>query len=177
VGEKVSESENTPNIFMGAASTQNSLITIRDLSEIYMTANIPEGDIVGLSVGQKIRMEVDALDGQVVPATVCSVSSIPSRDASGIITYEVIGVLDEFNPDIRDQMSVFLTFIKKEITDALLIPNKAVFIEDNRQYVNVRNADGTAEKRAVVCGFSNGAQTEVISGLEQGETVIVGKPE
>jgi RND family efflux transporter MFP subunit len=174
VGEKAAETEDGPGMFMGSGNTSNSFITIRDLSEIYMTASVPEGDIVGLSVGQKIRVAVDALGEENISATVYSISSIPNTDSSGIISYEIIGVLDEFNTDIRDQMSVFLTFIKKEINGVLLIPNKAVFMEDSQQYVYVEKEDGSMEKRAVVCGFSNGTQTEVQQGLEAGETVIVG---
>ncbi|MCL2708490.1 MAG: efflux RND transporter periplasmic adaptor subunit [Defluviitaleaceae bacterium] len=175
VGERVNQNDNSPGIFMGALSTSGSFITIRDVTEIYLTAGIPEGDIVGLYVGQSIRMEVDALNGQVLPATIYSISSIPSRDSSGIITYEVIGILDEFNGDIRDQMSVFMTFIKREIKDVPLIPNRSVFMEDGRQYVYVQKDDGSLEKRQVTCGFSNGTQTEVKSGLEIGETVVVGR--
>jgi RND family efflux transporter MFP subunit len=174
VGEKAAETEDGPGMFMGSGSTSNSFITIRDLSEIYMTASVPEGDIVGLALGQKIRVAVDALGEENLSATVYSISSIPNTDSSGIISYEIIGVLDEFNTDIRDQMSVFLTFIKKELNGVLLIPNKAVFMEDGQQYVYVKNADGTQSKRAVTCGFSNGTQTEVAQGLEAGETVIVG---
>jgi HlyD family secretion protein len=175
VGEKVSETESAPAFFMGSSSTSSSLITLRDMSEIYLSANIPEGDIVGLNVGQPIRMEVDALGDTFLYATVYSISSIPNQDATGIVTYEVIGILDEFNPDIRDRMSVFMTFIKREINNVLLIPNRSVFMEDGQQYVYVQHTDGALEKRAVVCGFSNGIQTEVSRGLEQGETVVVGR--
>jgi multidrug efflux pump subunit AcrA (membrane-fusion protein) len=175
VGEKATETVDGPGMFMGSGSTSNSFITIRDLSSIYMSASVPEGDIVGLSVGQKIRVAVDALGEENISATVYSISSIPNTDTSGIISYEIVGVLDEFNPEIRDQMSVFLTFIKKEINGVLLIPNKSVFVEDGQQYVYVQNGGEALEKRAVTCGFSNGSQTEVQQGLQAGETVVVGK--
>ena len=176
VGERVTETQDAvPGVFMGTSGASSSLITIRDLSEIYLNARIPEGDIVGLSVGQAIRVAVDALGEEDISATVYSISSIPATDSSGIITYEVIGVLDEFNPDIRDSMSVFLTFIKREKMNVLLVPNRSVFIENGQQYVYVQTPDGVLEKRAVVCGLSNGTQTEVTEGLERGETVVVGK--
>jgi RND family efflux transporter MFP subunit len=175
IGEKVSETEGAPSIFMGTGNTSNNFITIRDVSEIYLNARIPEGDIVGLSVGQKIRVAVDALGEENISATIYSISSIPNTDSSGIITYEVVGVLDEYNTDIRDSMSLFLTFIKREKLNVLLIPNKSVFMEDGQQYVYAQQEDGTLDKRAVSCGLSNGTQTEVLEGLVSGETVIVGR--
>jgi hypothetical protein len=65
--------------------------------------------------------------------------------------------------------------VQRERGDVLLVPNRAVFMEDELQYVNVVKADGSYEKRKVVCGLSNGVQTEVTSGLEAGESVLVGR--
>jgi hypothetical protein len=72
-------------------------------------------------------------------------------------------------------MNAYITFVQKEISNVLLAPNRAVFIEDEMQYVNVVKADGSYEKRKVITGLSNGVQTEVTSGLEAGETVLVGR--
>jgi HlyD family secretion protein len=57
----------------------------------------------------------------------------------------------------------------------LIIPNRAVFVEDGQQYVNVAvNGDETKlEKRAVTCGLSNGTETEVMEGLNVGEIVVI----
>ena len=175
VGEVVNGSDGASNPIMGALGASNSVIRLCDTSEIYLTTSITESDINSVEVGQTIRVNVDALENKEIYATVMSVSSIPSVDSSGIITYEVIGKLDNVDKDIKDNMSLFLTFIKKERADVLIIPNKAVFIEDGQQYVHVaKNGDeNNLEKRAVTCGLSNGTQTEVMDGLSEGETVVV----
>ena len=176
VGEVVSGSENMSIPIMGALGASNSVMTLCDTSKIYLTANITESDINSVETGQTIRVSVDALENKQIYAEVKSVGSIPNVDSSGIITYEVIGILNETDKDIKDNMSLFLTFIKAERPDVLMIPNKAVFVEEGRQYVNVAvNGDEkNLEKRAVVCGLSNGTQTELTEGLAEGEIVAVG---
>jgi HlyD family secretion protein len=172
-GETASQQTNRPGTVMGTGGG-TGVITLCDPAVVYLTASVTEGDITGLSVGQTIRVTVDALGEENISAEIYSISSIPAADASGIITYEVVGILDEPNPDLRDNMSAFLTFVKKEKFGVLLIPNKAVFVEDGRQYVNVETAEGVYEKRAVTGGLSNGTQTEIADGLSAGETVAVG---
>lgn len=173
VGETVAAASSTPSMMFGTSSGSGA-ITICDTTAIYLTASITEGDIVGITEGQKINVTIDALEEENMTATVYSVSSIPSTDASGIITYEVTGKLDSLNEELRDNMSAFLTFVKKEKYDVLLVPNKAVYVEGTQQYVNVQLENGSIEKRAITGGLSNGTSMEVVDGLEEGETVVIG---
>jgi len=61
---------------------------------------------------------------------------------------------------------------KENSTNVLLISNKAIFIEEGKQFVQVKKADGTIEKRPITAGLTNGSQSEVVEGLEAGETVV-----
>ena len=176
VGEKVSEQSSAPGIMIfGTGNSGSNFITLCDVSQIYLTASITEGDIVGIYKGQSIRVTIDAIGSEVFYGIVTNVDNIPTTDSNGITTYSVTCLLNETSDIIKDGMNAYITFIKKEINNVLLIPNKAVFMENELQYVNVVNADGTYEKRKVICGLSNGTQTEVVSGLDAGETVLVGR--
>ncbi|MCL2054883.1 MAG: biotin/lipoyl-binding protein [Oscillospiraceae bacterium] len=177
VGETVSSQNNNSQLPMafGTSGSGNSFITLCDVSQIYLTANITEGDIIGISEGQTIQVTVDAVSGEVFYGKVVNVDSIPTTDSNGITTYTVTCLLDDTSDVIKDGMNAYITFVKKELNDVLLVPNKAVFIEDGSQYVNVVKEDGSYEKRKVVCGLSNGVLTEVTEGLEAGETVLSGR--
>ncbi len=173
-GEVVTAKTSAPTINFGMGGNNSDFCTLLDTTEIYITANIPEGDIVGIKEGQQIRVTIDALEQENISAKVYSISSVPAMDSAGIVTYTVIGKMDELNPEIRDSMSVFLTFVKKEKYGVLLIPNKAVYVQDGQQYVNVGTEADKLEKRAVLCGLSDGTNTEVLEGLTAGETVFIG---
>ncbi|MDR1735099.1 MAG: biotin/lipoyl-binding protein [Oscillospiraceae bacterium] len=160
----------------GTSGSSNSVITLLDPTTIYLTASITEGDVVGVEVGQVVRAELDAIgEGEVFPGKVTAVSSLPTTDSSGITTYSVTIALDKPDSQIKDGMTALLTFVRLEHTNVLMVANKCIYIEDGVQYADVRTANGATEKRKVSCGLTNGTETEVLSGLEKGETVLVHK--
>jgi multidrug efflux pump subunit AcrA (membrane-fusion protein) len=188
-GAQVTAQVNTGAFMFGTGGGGMGFITLRDVSAIYLTAGVTEGDIVSIEVGMVIRVTIDALEGEEFTGKVTYIDSIPTTDTSGITTYQVTCALDEVNGQIRDGMAALITFVQRANDDVLLVPNKAVFLEDGLQYVYVvpdgqaadaqalANAKGAAafEKRKVVCGLSNGTQSEVTEGLSAGEVVVVGK--
>ena len=60
--------------------------------------------------------------------------------------------------------------------DTLLVPERAVGLDDQGNPAVWVSADGQLEQRAVVIGISNGLQTEILAGLAEGEIVMTGQP-
>jgi RND family efflux transporter MFP subunit len=172
VGEVVTGSQAGTN--NNSASSGSAFMTIVDPSVIYVRATATETDISGIEIAQQMRVAIDSVSLENVAGEVVSVSDTPSIDSSGVVTYEVTGKLAEPNEMIKDGMTAFITFLKKEKTDVLLVPNKAIFVEAGKQYVNVKTSDEEPEKRAITGGLTNGIQTEVVEGLKEGETVVIG---
>lgn len=153
-------------------SLASSFIAITDTSAVSITASINEGDIADLEPGQAIKANVEALGLIGLAGKVTGLSALPKIDNSGIVSYSVTAELDKSNERIFDGMSAFVTFIKKEKSNVLLISNKAIFIEEGKQYVQVQKEGGVIEKRPIVAGLTNGSQSEVVEGLAAGETVV-----
>jgi RND family efflux transporter MFP subunit len=176
VGEVVTGSQSGSQAGTNNASSTSgtAFMTIQDPTVIYVKASASETDISGIENGQQMRVAIDSVSLENVPGEVVSVSDIPTTDSSGVVTYEVTGKLTDPNPIIKDGMTSFITFLKKEKTNVLLVPNKAIFVEDGKQYVNVKKSSGKKEKRTITGGLTNGIQTEVVEGLKQGETVVIG---
>lgn len=172
VGEVVTGSQAATN--NNSSSSGSAFMTIDDPTVIYVKATATETDISGIEIGQQMRVAIDSVSLENVAGEVVSVSDIPSIDSSGVVTYEVTGKLAEPNEIIKDGMTSFITFLKKEKTDVLLVPNKAIYVEDGKQYVNVKTSEEEPEKRAITGGLTNGIQTEVVEGLKAGETVVIG---
>ena len=169
VGETVTVNANNP------FSTSTAFITLIDPTVVYVTSSVTEGDIAGVKIGQTMKITIDAATLTDIAGKVTDVTSSPNIATTGIVTYTVTGTLDDPNVEILAGMSAVITFIKSEKDGVLLVPVKAVSLStDGIQSVNVKKADGTIEKRTVETGLSNGVQTEVISGLTEGETVVIG---
>jgi len=156
------------------ASSTSSLLSIAQTEMVQVTANITETDIAGIAVGQTMRITVDALTLENQAGSVSEISLTPKIDSTGIVTYLVTGTFTDPDARILDGMTTFVTFIKKEKPDVLLVSNKAVYIKDAQQYVTVQKEDGTLEERAVTCGLTNGTVSEVLDGLSAGEKVVTG---
>ncbi|MCP4611556.1 MAG: hypothetical protein GY845_22835 [Planctomycetes bacterium] len=70
-------------------------------------------------------------------------------------------------------MSATITIMAMDVQNVLLVPSNAVQRTANGNVVQVVGDDGLTEERAVEIGASNGQQTEIISGLAEGEQVEV----
>lgn len=155
-------------------TTNVSHISMYNPLNTKVLVNVTENDIKEISVGQRVVYSVDGATLTNKEAIVESISSAPTTDNTGLVSYQVICTTNDSVDTVKDLMSAFVTFIKKEKTNILLISNKAIFIEEGQQYVNVQLADGTIEKRKVTGGLSNGIQTEIASGLSENEIVVTG---
>jgi multidrug efflux pump subunit AcrA (membrane-fusion protein) len=76
---------------------------------------------------------------------------------------------------LRQGLTVTVNVIVARRTNVLLVPNTAVTKAGNQSYVQVVTASGTTEKRAVQTGISDWQNTEITSGLSDGENIVVPK--
>ena len=74
---------------------------------------------------------------------------------------------------LREGLTVTVNIVTEEVTDVLLVPSAAITMKGGKNYVKVVLADGTTEERAIETGVSDWQNTEVISGLSEGEEVEV----
>lgn len=70
-------------------------------------------------------------------------------------------------------MNASVTIIIDQAEDVLTVPASAIQSEGRSSYVIVQNEDGSTEKVTVETGLSNGSSTEITSGLEEGQTVVI----
>lgn len=74
---------------------------------------------------------------------------------------------------LREGLTVTVNIVTEEVTDVLLVPSAAITMKSGKNYVKVVLPDGTFEERAIETGVSDWQNTEVISGLSEGEEVEV----
>lgn len=173
-GQTVASGYSTPTLFTIAA----------DLREMQLVANIDEADIGAVAEGQRVSFTVDAYIDTQFEGTVKQVR-LQSASTSNVVTYQV--VIDAPNPDLKLKpgMTANATIYTLEKEGVFAVPARALrFVpadmDDKRReelpetHVFVRLADGTTEPREVTTGISNGVQTEIVSGLAEGDVVVVG---
>jgi len=77
------------------------------------------------------------------------------------------------NIQLREGLTVTVSIVTAEATDALLVPNGAILTRGPQNYVQVMSSDGTIEDRTITTGISDWQYTEVTDGLSEGEQVLI----
>lgn len=71
-------------------------------------------------------------------------------------------------------MTASVTIVKSIEQNVLLVPSNAIRTRGQQKYVLVKKDDGTTEERVIQTGSSNSSQVAIASGLNEGETVVLG---
>lgn len=181
-GQTVAAGFSTPTLFTIA----------NDLTQMRVIADVDEADIGQVEEGQNVRFEVDAYPEDVFEGKVTQVR-LEATTTSNVVTYEV--VISAYNPDLKLKpgLTANVTISTLERPDVLAIPSKALrFVPDASQLEALRltvddeNMEPLPGKKIVwqrqghvlkpkmvETGMTNNGMTEILSGLTQGEEVVV----
>ncbi len=151
-----------------------TVLTLSDLSKIFVIAAVHESDIGKVQVGQPVTITADAFPdrrfrGQVVRITTRGVN------ISNVVTFEVkIEVTSKDKILLMPEMTTNVEIIAADKDSVLLVPVEAISRKAGKTSVSVARLTGN-EDREVKLGISDGIRTEVISGLNEGEEVVLRK--
>ncbi|EKD99793.1 MAG: hypothetical protein ACD_22C00172G0003 [uncultured bacterium] len=133
--------------------------------------NVGELDINNVKVGQRVNLTLTALEGQKFTGTVAGIDKIGSSQ-SGVPNYPVIVKFDKPSDRILPNMNVSAEIIVDQKNNVLLIPTGAIQTGRGKSMVKVKNGDGVEEVE-VKTGISDSDNTEIISGLNEGDEVVI----
>ena len=182
-GQTVAASFNTPTLFTIA----------KDLSRMQVEANVDEADIGQVLKGQRVEFSVDAYPGELFVGKIAQIRLMPVIN-SNVVTYTVI--IDAPNPEfkLKPGLTATVTIITKEAKNVKTVAASAInyvldtsmltgyeikalegssaFPKPGTGRVWVKNGQQIVEKE-VVTGITDRAKTEVISGLEVNDSVVI----
>jgi len=147
-----------------------------DTKTIRMKGIIDEIDITKVSVGQSAIIKVDALPGRDLKGSVRFVSPFGALQ-SGVVNFPVEIYLDkdEDTEGLRGGLTATADIITGMREDVLQVPNRAIKGLSGDYWVDVviDASSAKTEKRPVKTGVQNKKNTEIISGLNEGEQVLI----
>ncbi len=135
-----------------------------------VTINLTEVDITKIEIGDKTTITVDTIPDKTFTGVVISIDTIGSVN-SGVTNYPVVIQLDTQNDQLLPNMSVAANIITDVKNDTLLVPSTGVKSENGTSYVEIM-VDGQPQNVAVETGLSSDTQTEILSGVNEGQEVI-----
>jgi HlyD family secretion protein len=213
-------------------------VVLADPAMFEVTLQVSEMDIFKIEIGGEAWVEVDAVSGLTLPATITSISPtaiiqqslvnynvkieveplekvrqelqarreemMPQDGSTGELPEHLQQAIEEGklsqeqaeemmeqrqqgqgqgqmsptstipeNFQLKEGLTVRVSIIAEGKEDILLVPNVAITSHGGQSYVRVMSLDGTIEELPITTGISNGQYTEIISGISEGEEVLV----
>jgi RND family efflux transporter MFP subunit len=173
-GQSLGSSSSSSGSSAGSTSgSTNSAVEISDLSTLRARVSINEADLVSVKVGQKASVTFDALSGVVTTGTISAIAPT-GTNSSGVITYNVDITLDFIDPALRPTMSCTAEIVTEVRENTLAVPSSAVHTDATTQakYAIVQATDGPTTQVPVTTGKVVGTQTEILTGLTEGQVVL-----
>jgi RND family efflux transporter MFP subunit len=154
------------NPMMGGFAPVSGVLTLMDFSRIKMVLDVSPGEVARIKRGQIARVKTSSLAGREFPGSVTLINQTADASSKKFRVEVTVNNSDQtLRPGTFGQ--VVLEVSTKDLV--LALPQKAII--DNK-YVFLAEG-GKAVRREVVLGLQNKDIVEVVSGLKEGEVVIV----
>ena len=160
---------------LAAGLASPTLIEVADLTRLEVDAFVDESDIGKIAAGMPATMSLDAFPGQIVNGKVVKIVA-GSTIQQNVVTYQVTVSLPKLSLRLYPNMTATITIQTGKLSNVLLIPSVAINQGTNGSSVNVvRMVDGKQQFASVpvVTGGTDDTNTEVKSGLTEGETIVL----
>ncbi len=160
-------------LVLGSSATL--VMTLGDTSEVYVKGKVDESDIGKVYLGQPARIKVESFKDKSFTGKVTKISPM-GVEKDNVTTFEVRVSIQNPGGELKAEMTANAEIILEEHKNVLQIPEGAIMYDkDKKASVEIPNPKGKdgKDKIAVNIGISNGAKTELLSGLKEGDQVVL----
>jgi HlyD family secretion protein len=156
-------------------STATLVMTVGDTTHVYVQGKVDESDIGKVYLGQLARIKVESFKDKTFYGKVTKIAPL-GVEKDNVTTFEVRVSIDNPGGELKTNMTANAEIILDEHKNVLTVPEQAVIYDKNRnasvEVPDPKQKNGR-RKVAIKAGISNGTKTEVLSGLNLGQTVIL----
>lgn len=161
----------------GTYTEENTvMLKIADLNDLIVTANIEEYDAPLLELGQSVTMTSDGLEGKVYTGEITKINITASNADSTMGSETVVPIeISVDNPDgiLKQNYNLDLEIVTSDSTGVLCVSTAAIGTDaktDEKYVYKVEN--NVLKKTTVEVGEADDTNTEIISGLNEGDTIV-----
>jgi HlyD family secretion protein len=149
-----------------------AFIVLNNIDSFQLVVPFEESDAARITPNQRAEVTVDAVPDLRAPATVLAIA--PSgNSATGVVRYYATIVLTEDDDRLRDGQTALADVMVQSVDNVLRVPSAAERTDAGRSVVDVRGADGTPVPTPFEAGLVGDEYTQVISGLTEGQELVL----
>lgn len=154
---------------------QKEVVVLQDISNLYLEANVGEGSISTISLGQTVSVSYDAFPGQKYNASISSID--PSATESGTsINYKIKALISDV-ANIRPGMTANMAIVTAEVPSVLVLPGRVIETDEEGQFVNTIIDPNSRRQKTIRTAVTTGIKgdgdiVEIKTGLIEGQSVL-----
>ena len=156
-------------------STATLVMTEGDTTEVYVQGKVDEADIAHVYMGQPARIKVESFRDRLFYGKVTKIAPM-GVEKDNVTTFEVRVSINNPGGELKANMTANAEILLDEHKGVLTVPENAVTY-DGQKNASVQVPDKSQKdgwrKVPVKVGLSNGAATEIVSGLKEGDQVVL----
>ena len=161
------------DIIPSPSMAPQTIIKMIDPDSLELVIEVDEIDIPQVKLAQEVTVNVDALPKAVFTGRVTAIYPVPS-EVGGVVLYKVRINLDvQGESEIKIGMSASADIVAEKHENVLLVPSRAIGKNEPGQTIVKVKVNEQIQEREVVVGLDDGLKAEIISGLNESETVVV----
>ena len=154
--------------------TTENLFVIADLSQVWVQANIPEKDIpfvhsIHATGGTQAEVRINAYPSEVFKGTITYIGDVLDPSTR---TMQIRLELSNGDGRLKPEMFATVRLFSEAQPDRLFVPEAALQRDQGKTFVFVQRTPTEFEAREVRIGESNGTHTSIITGLDEGESIV-----
>jgi len=173
----------------GSSVSRSDVLASVITEEMYAKVSLNEVDAVSVEVGDRAVLVFDAIEGLEMKGEVSKIDTIGTVE-QGVVYYEAEISFDKGDEKIKPGMSVSAEITTDSKSDVLSVPASAIKTGSAGKYIQVVDNEKTDEgsfgneatksiyyvEKIVEIGISDGSSVEILSGVSEGESVVVKAP-
>jgi HlyD family secretion protein len=151
------------------------IMTLGDVSEVYVQGKVDEADIGKVYLNQPARIVVESFKDKKFTGKVTKISPL-GKEKDNVTTFEVRVSISNPGGELKANMSANAEILLEEKKNVLMIPEAALIYDKERKAsVEIPDAksDNGKKKLSVKLGISNGVKTEILEGLNEKQQVVL----
>lgn len=150
-----------------------AMLTYVKENEYTVSIDVSEEDVAAIEVGDQVDVVFGAYPEDTYQGTIISITTSAASEYASTISYPVTIQVEGDTSLLYGGMTADVTFVTESVTDVLYVSRRAVFEENGKSYVYRQTANGGREQAEVETGFSDSANVEIKSGLEEGDVIYI----
>lgn len=156
-------------------STATLVFTLGDITQVYVDGKVDEADIGSVYMGQPARIRIESFKNRTFSGKVTRIAPL-GVEKDNVTTFSVRVSIDNPTGEIKAMMTANAEILIDEHKSVIAAPEQAISYDAQKHaFVNVPDpkAKDGMRKVAVTVGLANGSNTEITSGLKEGDKVVL----